>query len=1022
MRAERREREAHRAFCGYRNTGDPKAATRVFDLTEPLLLVFAGHLVRDRATAEDAVQWTFVAALEDAGSFDPARPVIPWLTGILLKRIQHERRRSRRQIDPSRLEPRRAPVTPDAAAEAQEYAELLLAALERLPESYRDVLRLKLLQGWGPSEIATELARPRETVKTQLTRGLALLRRDLPARGAPVLAALLANAAGANAAGGAAVGVPARSLVPPPQANGHGGGATAAAPPSVGDGGVTHGWRWLWVGAGALGVTLGLWTWGRSGPDLVAEDRAGAAAPATATASPPAMRERAAPGANERGDGRRSPVDGASRWTVAVRWHDGAPAVDVEVAARPAGDEVWVRERRVRTNGRGEAEFVLAAATADAAAATRWRVRTDRGEAPRVIDLAQRARLEVALPAGVVVAGSARDATGAPVAGARVCLAAPGARSGEAMTAAITTADGRFHLRDVLPGSAVGAFAAGLGGPRCVAIGTTGHADLTLPFFREVTRLRGMVRDAQGEPVANAHVLVGWSALAAWELQLPLPSRTRTDAAGVFLCDEQWGEAELPVWVAAPGLAVGQLVTPRLSAGMEHAVDVVLRAGAAVRGRILRADGRAAARVRVEIRQATLEPPTGFEFIGASFGRCVTITDANGRFEVEGLRPGNSEMRVRAGSTADVIAGRRELSPGRHEWDVVLPATAPLRARLLDPDGRPLSGWVVRIRRPDDELVAELATGAEGRVRLDGCAVGDRFKLFCFQPDAVLGDAGSGPEVEIRPDHEHTVRVPHVGIASAFVACTLRRPTGVPLADVRLKVERIDDAGVIYAEQWTGAAADGVYRVGPLLPGRYRVAAAAAGLGIVDLGRVELASAGEADLGEHAFAEPGELKVRVLDATGAPLQAETLPLMLEGGEVQTGLRVQAGAGTAMVQPGVYTLSYMGGAGAALAEVIRVGPGEQLQRDLVLTAGVVRQTKVSGITRDYTHLRLRWFRDEQLVADEPRTLMTHVGPWTVQLEPGSYRVETRDLLGRVATTRFTVTAEPSDDVMLLRSPR
>ena len=54
------------------------------------------------------------------------------------------------------------------------------AAIAELPEPYRPVLRLRLRYGHHPSEIAHALDRPAATVRSQLARGLSLLRRKLP--------------------------------------------------------------------------------------------------------------------------------------------------------------------------------------------------------------------------------------------------------------------------------------------------------------------------------------------------------------------------------------------------------------------------------------------------------------------------------------------------------------------------------------------------------------------------------------------------------------------------------------------------------------------------------------------------------------------------------------------------------------------------------------------------------------------------------------------------------------------------
>ncbi|HEX5052349.1 MAG TPA: sigma-70 family RNA polymerase sigma factor, partial [Planctomycetota bacterium] len=69
-------------------------------------------------------------------------------------------------------------------------------ALAALPVSYRQVLTLRLVHDLSPTAIAHALGCPPNTVKTRLKRGLALLRRHLPAGIATSVALLLATGRG----------------------------------------------------------------------------------------------------------------------------------------------------------------------------------------------------------------------------------------------------------------------------------------------------------------------------------------------------------------------------------------------------------------------------------------------------------------------------------------------------------------------------------------------------------------------------------------------------------------------------------------------------------------------------------------------------------------------------------------------------------------------------------------------------------------------------------------------------------
>ncbi len=170
---------ADQNFALYRDTRDPAALARVFDATAPKLALIAMHLARDATQADDLVQATFLAAMRRAERYDPARPVLAWLTGILQKQAAMRRREGRRQVDPTRaaLGSSRSPADTAALREASDE---VIAAVDGMPAMYRQVLLLRLVHDLRSHEIARALDMSPQTVRSRLHRGLELLRRALP--------------------------------------------------------------------------------------------------------------------------------------------------------------------------------------------------------------------------------------------------------------------------------------------------------------------------------------------------------------------------------------------------------------------------------------------------------------------------------------------------------------------------------------------------------------------------------------------------------------------------------------------------------------------------------------------------------------------------------------------------------------------------------------------------------------------------------------------------------------------------
>ncbi len=173
--------EVDHAFLEYQKTGESDALAAVFDATAPKLLRVAAHIARDTSEAEDLVQATFLNAIKHCKEFDPAKgSVKSWLQGILNNVSLMHRRLGGRAVDPDLLAKNKQ-YGPREAAEAAELSQAVHDAIDALPAPYQPVLNLHLRHQLSPGDIAMSLRRPAGTVRTQLVRGLAMLRQALPA-------------------------------------------------------------------------------------------------------------------------------------------------------------------------------------------------------------------------------------------------------------------------------------------------------------------------------------------------------------------------------------------------------------------------------------------------------------------------------------------------------------------------------------------------------------------------------------------------------------------------------------------------------------------------------------------------------------------------------------------------------------------------------------------------------------------------------------------------------------------------
>jgi RNA polymerase sigma-70 factor, ECF subfamily len=149
-------------------------------------------VTRSAADAEDAAQEGFVKAWYALDRFRPGAPFRPWLLAIVANEARN-RRRSARRLDDLTLRVAEdrpsggAAPSPEAAALVGERRQVLLAAVNRLPQGDREILACRYFLELGEAETASALGCRRGTVKSRTSRALARLRRILAEQGAEAL-------------------------------------------------------------------------------------------------------------------------------------------------------------------------------------------------------------------------------------------------------------------------------------------------------------------------------------------------------------------------------------------------------------------------------------------------------------------------------------------------------------------------------------------------------------------------------------------------------------------------------------------------------------------------------------------------------------------------------------------------------------------------------------------------------------------------------------------------------------------
>jgi RNA polymerase sigma-70 factor (ECF subfamily) len=146
-----------------------------------MLYRVALSVLRNPAEAEDVVQETFVRVLEGRTRLAGVRELRPWLARIAWNLALDRRRRTApeqmEEAVAASLVSRECPAD-EAVAEARNLARVL-AAVDRLPRTEREVLLLCAVEELSTTEVAVVLKRSESSVRSLMFRARAHLRERL---------------------------------------------------------------------------------------------------------------------------------------------------------------------------------------------------------------------------------------------------------------------------------------------------------------------------------------------------------------------------------------------------------------------------------------------------------------------------------------------------------------------------------------------------------------------------------------------------------------------------------------------------------------------------------------------------------------------------------------------------------------------------------------------------------------------------------------------------------------------------
>ena len=164
--------------------GDESAFAELIDRYGPTMVRVAQMYVRDKGTAEEVVQETWLAVLNGIDRFEERSSLKTWLFRILTNRAKTRGERDGRVVPFSSLASAQAEdddlsvdpdrfLGPDSATPGawaapprawpqdvvlgRETLGVIEMAIEQLPDAQREVIRLRDIEGWSPMEVSDAL-------------------------------------------------------------------------------------------------------------------------------------------------------------------------------------------------------------------------------------------------------------------------------------------------------------------------------------------------------------------------------------------------------------------------------------------------------------------------------------------------------------------------------------------------------------------------------------------------------------------------------------------------------------------------------------------------------------------------------------------------------------------------------------------------------------------------------------------------------------------------------------------------
>ena len=156
--------------------GDKRSQMQMYDKYSQGMFNIAMRYLNNTEDAKDAMQEGFLKAFKHIRTYQPEYSFGAWLKRIIINHCIDVIKQKRLSF--TEIESEHITIADDDSWEFDSSITKndILSAIHQLPEKYRIVVNLYLLEGFDHEEISQVLSIPRKTSRTQLKRGKEKLR------------------------------------------------------------------------------------------------------------------------------------------------------------------------------------------------------------------------------------------------------------------------------------------------------------------------------------------------------------------------------------------------------------------------------------------------------------------------------------------------------------------------------------------------------------------------------------------------------------------------------------------------------------------------------------------------------------------------------------------------------------------------------------------------------------------------------------------------------------------------------